>query len=302
MPFAITASPGGFNDGVDDPHYRTLGKEQMHQDQLERTLASVKPYLGDSPTAQSYLHKRSGSQKPTQIHSKTTEKMAAVTVYGRFNKKVDPFTEFEVQKYKHAFNPDRMAGVTSYDAWIDPHQTMNSAAKSKDPGYKELNKRSQIDQDLRDKDVCDYSGKRIYKVDALHGVKNGGLFYQTTHSNLRGKDRPSGRNAFGVGGVGEGLTSPTSHQKSAAAVSAASQMISPRSRVAVDGPVGEVSEKELLKRKMYLMQKMLKNEKRANEIISNKLGSMSASMHMDNTTMNEIARKMRQSNRKVSKQ
>lgn len=47
--------------------------------------------------------------------------MGSVTVYGRFNKKVDPFTDFEIEKYKHAFNPDRCAGVTSYDAMIDPH-------------------------------------------------------------------------------------------------------------------------------------------------------------------------------------
>lgn len=42
------------------------------------------------------------------------------------------------------------------------------------------------------------------------------------------------------------------------------------------------SEKELLAKKLHLMKQMLKNERRANQLISNKLGNITTNMHMNN--------------------
>lgn len=56
---------------------------------------------------------------------------------------------------------------------------------------------------------------------------------------------------------------------------AGSEMIMPK-QVAVE------SEKELLAKKLHLMKQMLKNERRANQLISNKLGNITTNMHMNN--------------------
>ena len=52
-------------------------------------------------------------------------------------------------------------------------------------------------------------------------------------------------------------------------------------------------------RKLYLMRKMLKNERRANEIISNKLGTLAAQMHTNNKTVELVAKSVRDNQRGV---
>ncbi len=59
-------------------------------------------------------------------------------------------------------------------------------------------------------------------------------------------------------------------------MAAASEMISPKNKVKLE------SEKELLAKKLHLMKQMLKNERRANQLISNKLGNITKNMHMNN--------------------
>lgn len=75
------------------------------------------------------------------------EKFKKVTVHGRFNKDVEPITEFNIHNYKNAFSPNRMSGVTAYDSMVNPHITIALPAKPKDPGYKDLNKRGTMAQD-----------------------------------------------------------------------------------------------------------------------------------------------------------
>lgn len=150
---------------------------------------------------------------------------------------------------------------------------------------------------MKSKVVHDYNGNTIIKIDSLHGAKNGGLFGQTTHSNLKGTDRPLNRHAFGV---------PADHniyrafKQPSPLTRAANEVLTPRSQAQknrtasakankVEAPEGDISEKQLLARKLYLMRKMLKNERRANEIISNKLGTLAASMHTNNATVEMVA-------------
>ena len=47
-----------------------------------------------------------------------------LTVFGRQNKKVEPYQEFQPNGYSKVFNADRMQGMTAKDAMVDPHQTM----------------------------------------------------------------------------------------------------------------------------------------------------------------------------------
>lgn len=61
-------------------------------------------------------------------------------------------------------------------------------------------------------------------------------------------------------------------------MAAGSEMITPK-------PVVVESEKELLAKKLHLMKQMLKNERRANQLISNKLGNITTNMHMNNQTI-----------------
>lgn len=57
----------------------------------------------------------------------------------------------------------------------------------------------------------------------------------------------------------------------------------------------EGTEKQLLARKLYLMRKMLKNERRANEIISNKLSMLTTSVHANNKTIGMMSQSLKQS-------
>ena len=68
---------------------------------------------------------------------------------------------------------------------------MSPPARKKDAGYHELGKRNTQAHDSRNKVIADYAGNLIIKIDSLHGQKNGNLYGQTTHANLKGADRPN---------------------------------------------------------------------------------------------------------------
>lgn len=65
---------------------------------------------------------------------------------------------------------------------MDPHQTMVGYTDPlhKDPGYEELDKRGTRAHDLKSKVIQDYQGRLMVKVDEKYGMKNGGLFGQST--------------------------------------------------------------------------------------------------------------------------
>ena len=86
-------------------------------------------------------------------HPNNTEAFKTHTVYGRFNKIVEPLTEIDISKYENAFNPSRYQAVTVRDALINPHQTIKSPPPIKDAGYHELKKRSQYQHDQINKVV-----------------------------------------------------------------------------------------------------------------------------------------------------
>jgi hypothetical protein len=48
-------------------------------------------------------------------------------------------------------------------------------------------------------------------------------------------------------------------------------------------------DKELLRKKLYLIRQMLKNERRANQIIKNNMGDLAASMHANNDTVKRLS-------------
>lgn len=76
-----------------------------------------------------------------------------------------------------------MQAVNVGDALTDPHLTMdrfNDLLIIRDPGYKELGKRNTIKHDTRSKIFNDYKNNLIVKLDHSHGLRNGGVYYQTT--------------------------------------------------------------------------------------------------------------------------
>lgn len=174
--------------------------EIAQQKRLEATLATAKAGILAGAADAKSVRSRAESQYlryPNPAMLEDPSQFKHVTVYGRKNQRVEPFTEFKVDGYKKVFNADRMQGVTAYDAIRDPHLTMAAPVKPKDQGYFELNKRSSIHHDLKSKVIQDYNGTSIIKIDSLHGAKNGLLWGQSTHVNLNGTDRPNARQTFG---------------------------------------------------------------------------------------------------------
>ena len=96
----------------------------------------------------------------------------------------EDYTDFDISKYPNYYVPTRMQSMTLRDALVDPHQTATGYTDPlvrKDPGYVELNKRSQIEQDMTSKVIKDCNGKQIVRLDQDHGLRNGGLICQTSH-------------------------------------------------------------------------------------------------------------------------
>jgi len=106
------------------------------------------------------------------------------TTYGRLNEVTEDYTAFDITKYPNYYVPARMQSMTLRDALVDPHQTATSYTDPlvrKDPGYVELNKRSQIEQDMTSKVIKDCNGNQIVRLSQDHGLRNGGLICQTSH-------------------------------------------------------------------------------------------------------------------------
>ena len=64
---------------------------------------------------------------------------------------VPPFEGFDLSKYKSPYNPKRHVSVGVADALVDPNITIrvkNRSPERKDPGYAEINKRSQRQNDI----------------------------------------------------------------------------------------------------------------------------------------------------------
>jgi len=102
-----------------------------------------------------------------------------LTTYGRFNKISKNLRHYDVMPLEKVFNPDRMQAVAVRDALLDPHLTMDRYTDPlyKDPGYKEIPKRSTINHDARSKIFNDYKNNLIIKLDHSHGLRNGGIIY-----------------------------------------------------------------------------------------------------------------------------
>lgn len=45
-------------------------------------------------------------------------------------------------------------------------------------------------------------------------------------------------------------------------------------------------DKEITKEKLAVMKQMIKNERRANELMTNKISTLNSNMHMNNKTLN----------------
>ncbi len=53
-----------------------------------------------------------------------------------------------------------------------------------------------------------------------------------------------------------------------------------------------LSTRGLMQRKLYLMKKMLKNEKQANKIIQQRIGAMGREIHENNFTVKELEKRL----------
>ncbi len=86
-----------------------------------------------------------------------------------------------------------MQAVTVKDALVDPHQTIlpyRDNLVKQNPGYFELNKRSQITHDMTTKVIRDCQGKQIVRLDPDHGLRNGGVICQTTFGRKQNETNP----------------------------------------------------------------------------------------------------------------
>ena len=87
----------------------------------------------------------------------------------------EDYTDFEIAKYPNYYVPTRMQSMTLRDALVDPHQTATGYTDPlvrKDPGYVELNKRSQIEQDMTSKVIKDSNGNLLADGDSVQVIKD----------------------------------------------------------------------------------------------------------------------------------
>ena len=75
-----------------------------------------------------------------------------------------------------------MQAHTVSDAIVDPYLTIDKHTDPlyRDPGYKELKKRSTINHDLVKKEIKDYANRKMIKLDYNHGLRNGSVIMQST--------------------------------------------------------------------------------------------------------------------------
>lgn len=141
-----------------------------------------------------------------------------ITVFGRFNREVPVYTNFEAQPFTKLHNPHRGQAQNVGDAIIDPAQTIshNRDFTLKDPGYGDIVKRNTRTHDFRSKVINDNQNRVMIKVDEKYGLQNGGLYGQSTFNHSRnsvgGSMRPSeqSRATSDLGNAGREILSPSS--------------------------------------------------------------------------------------------
>lgn len=130
--------------------------------------------------------------------------------------------------------------------------------------------------DLSSKVIFDNQNRIIVKVDESYGFKNAGVIGQMTHGGASQFHSGPFRNSALYKGNNFDQSAPIPQiTKTAAATQ------QKRAQSAADSS----SKKHLLERKIYLIKKMIKNEKQANEMISNQLSHLTTDLHMNNRTV-----------------
>jgi len=162
---------------------------------------------------------------------------------------------------------------------IDANQTILPPKAEKDPGYHELGKRDTVMHDLHSKVIRDNQNRIIIKVDESYGLVNAGIIGQMTHGGPTQFHSSPFRNSHLYKGPNFNQTSTLPKPSNAYS--------SGRSVNSRHGSEDSSSSKQQLERKIFLIKKMIKNEKQANEMISNQLSHLSTDLHMNNSTMNK---------------
>lgn len=131
--------------------------------------------------------------------------------------------------------------------------------RPKDPGYKELNKRSSKQQDLFSKEFRDNQARIIHKVDESHGLINGGIIGQMTHG---------GESQYHSSPFKNSLLYRGSRFDQTACLPNYSKLSHMRRQMMSAQNIATTPKTEMEK-KILLVKKMIKNERKANEMITN---------------------------------
>lgn len=190
---------------------------------------------------------------------------------------------FQYDTFSSVFNPNRHSHVTALDALVDPNITIRHEDNMpyKRPEYLNLGKRDTYKQDKVSRVIHDYTGRPMIKVD-----QEGGIFdntipvkqplsprLQKSGIEIIKKDEDGKYQAPGLYG---GLSvKPT---KTFTGIPCMKPM-DPSSEV------DELTKKGLMQRKLYLMKLMLKNEKKANAVIKQKISALGSEMHQNATAV-----------------
>ena len=122
----------------------------------------------------------SSSNKPRE-RPRTAMARTNTTVYKRLNRYVQPLVEFKPRDDQLIFSLDRKTAMEVKDCIVNPYETVKPCSdpiSRADPGYEDLKKRDTVRQDLKSREIKDYQGRLIVKLDDSHGLKNGGLIGQ----------------------------------------------------------------------------------------------------------------------------
>lgn len=159
-------------------------QERHSRVQLENSLNQIKPM----PSYRSRL----APLPEVEIDAKNT------LVFQRPNKMVAPYTKFDISPYKKPFSIDRMQSITARDAIFDPTQTNAPVTDPlyRDPGQPDLCKRDTKTHDIVEKTIKDMCGRNLIKVQGSHGLRNGGLYCQSTHGRSQSDISPDRMGTF----------------------------------------------------------------------------------------------------------
>ena len=204
--------------------------------------------------------------------------------------------KFHMDKIEQVFNPNRHAPQTVADALIDPNITIRheKALPTKEPGYKELQKRDTIRHDAKTRVIHDYTGTPMIKVDQEGGIFDQQL-KQGNYRTLSPQLAESGRQqtlakttTYADRKMKDGL-SATNHPRR-------QSMGQPGKTRDLTGALlskgkgvtdidSTISKRGLMQRKLYLMKLMLRNERQANQLMKQKVGSLNTELHKNATAV-----------------